>query len=344
MAFIVFYYIIRIRMVSLKLLNRFPRLKPWFSLSWNKISSKYRQILIIPFLLWGIWTFVLGILGGWLLTKGGLDKFPELTSNDSILITAPHIDDETIGAGGIILSSLTRKAKIKVVYMTNGDDNIGAAVKEEKSLRYSPKEFVQLGEQRMGEGKNAMKILGLKDDNLIFLGYPDKGLKPMLGKFYSETTPFVSSGTRFNHNPYSGTYKPSRIYAGENVVADLKEIIDDFKPTVIIVSHPRDSHPDHQACFQLLKRALEGDSKRVKIFAYLVHFRLYPPEKKLLLNSFLYPPKKLFTQKGWFSHELTTEEENKKLEAINQYQSQLNAIDNLLKSFVRRNEIFEEME
>lgn len=300
--------------------------------------------MTVVFLLWGVWAFGLGILGGWLLTKGGLDEFPGLTEKDRILVIAPHVDDETIGAGGIILSSLIRKAKLKVVYVTNGDDNIGAAVKEEKSLRYSPEEFVQLGERRMEEGKKAMEILGLETKDLVFLGYPDKGLKPMLGKFYSKTVPFVSPSTRFNHNPYQNTYKPGRIYTGENVVADLKEIISDFSPTVIVVSHPRDSHPDHQATFQFLKKVLEGDSRRVKIFAYLVHFRLYPPEKKLLLNSFLYPPKKLFTQKGWFSHELTTEEENKKLEAINQYRSQLNAVDNLLKSFVRRNEIFEEME
>jgi len=311
--------------------------------SFKRTILKHRRIVIGLLFFW-VWTFGLGMIGGWFLAKGGLDKFPDLTERDKVLIVAPHIDDETISGAGLILEALKKKAKIKIIYMTNGDDSLAGVIKEDKNLSFNPEEFIQLGEQRMEEGRKAMVVLGLKDKDFVFLGYPDRGLRPMLSRFYYEDRPLFASGTRFNHNPYQNTLKPGRIYAGENVVSDLKEIMDEFKPTIILVSHPRDAHPDHQASFHFLKKALAEEKKNIKLFTYLVHYSLYPPKKKLLMNNFLYPPKKLFTSKGWVSLELSWEEENKKLKAMDQYQSQLNSFYDFLRAFVRRNEIFEEME
>lgn len=308
----------------------------------KRIILRYRLILLGLFFLW-LLTFGLGIVGGWLLVKGNLDKFPELTSQDRVLIITPHVDDETIGAGGVILRSLSKKAKIKVVYLTNGDDSFSSIVWEKRKLKFKPDEFIKLGEERMEEGKRAMAALGVNEKDLIFLGYPDRGLWSMLTKSYNETSPFVSSGTKVNHNPYQNTYKPGRIYAGENLTFDLGEIIDQFSPTLILVSHPRDAHSDHRASFQFLQRALEESKVRPRVLSYLVHYPFYPAEKKLLEGRFLYPPKKLFTQKGWVSFELSQEEENKKLEAMNKYRSQVSR-DALLRALVRKNEIFEEIE
>jgi LmbE family N-acetylglucosaminyl deacetylase len=220
---------------------------------------------------------------------------------------------------------------------------LGSVVWEDKSVNVSPEDFVRLGEERMVEGKRAMKVLGMSSQNLTFLGYPDKGLWPMLTKFFNQDKPYMSSGTKLDHNPYRETYKPGRIYAGENVVLDLKEIIEQFSPSVVIVSHPRDSHSDHQAAFQFLQKALEGEQIHPKVFSYLVHYRFFPPETKFSANEFLYPPRRLFTPQGWFSYELSSEEEQKKLEAVNQYKSQVKR-DPLPRAMVRRNEIFEEME
>jgi len=308
------------------------------------INLKYRRILILIFIFWGIGTFGLGFLGSWFFTKGGLGKFPQIRSSDRILILAPHIDDETIGAGGIILESLKQKAKVKVVWLTNGDDSLGAYFKEEKKLDLRPEGFVKIGQQRMEEGKKAMEVLGLDEKGLIFLGYPDQGLLSMLSKFYSSTNPYISKGTKIDHNPYFGTLKPGRLYTGENLVADLEEIIDDFSPTMIFVSHPRDYHPDHRATFQFLKKVLEEKSHPAKVYAYLVHYPLFPPKKFFDKSGFLYPPKKLFSLKGWLSFELSDDQIEKKLEAVKQYQSQISKLDNLLFSFVKRNEIFEEIE
>jgi LmbE family N-acetylglucosaminyl deacetylase len=316
-------------------------------LRWLKtISLRYRKIIIFLFVFWGLWAFGLGALGGWFLSKTGLDKFPDLTKDDRLLILAPHIDDEIISSAGIIEQAEKVGAKIKIVYMTNGDENIGSLIGKEKIITLSPNDFIALGEQRITEGKKATQVLGLKENNLIFLGYPDFGLSYLLSKNFNTNNPYTSKGTKFDYNPYHGTYKEGQSYTGSNVVENLKEILKDFQPTIIFVSHPRDYHPDHRATFQFLEKVLSEEKINPRIFAYLVHYPLFPPPQKYQPNQFLYPPKRLFTQKGWFSFSLNPEQENKKIEAINQNKSQLKVphIYDLLVGFVKQNEIFEEID
>jgi len=311
----------------------------------KQLSLKYKEILIISFIVWGFFSFGLGNLISWLFfTHSSLDKFPEIDSTDRILILAPHVDDEILSSAGLIQRAKTIGGQVKVVYLTNGDNNIFSLIGEDKNLKISPTEFIQLGEKRMQEALMATQVLGLANADLIFLGFPDGGLSAMLSKFYDSV--YTSQGTKFSYNPYSGTYKKEQTYTGANLVADLEEIITDFNPTIIIAPHPRDTHSDHWATFQFLQKTLAETNFTGKIFAYLIHYRAYPPEKKLAMNEFLYPPKKLFSQKGWVSFDLTTEEIDKKLEAINQNKSQINAlkVSDFLHSFVKRNEIFEEIE
>lgn len=310
----------------------------------RKVLLKYRKIIILFFIIWALWFFGLGALGGWFLSKGVLEKFPEINQLDRILILAPHIDDEIISSGGLIQEA-KKKAEVKIVYMTNGDDSLSAVIKEKKSLKVDPNDFVVLGQQRMEEGKKATTILGLTREDIFFLGYPDKGLYPMLNKFYSQNNPYTSQGTKFNYNPYQETYKSEQLYTGSDLVSDLEEIIRDFSPTIIIVPHPRDKNSDHRATYLFLEKVLSEKKINAKIFAYLVHYSLFPP-RNLSSNAFLYPPKKLFSQKGWYSFNLSTEQKVKKIEAINQNVSQHEPrpFYDFLQGFVKRNEIFEEVE
>ncbi|MDD5731716.1 MAG: PIG-L family deacetylase [Patescibacteria group bacterium] len=315
-----------------------------------RTTFKYKKVIIAILIIYAFWFFGLGIIGGWLISKGTLSSFPDFTKEDRILILAPHIDDEIIGAGGIIQQAVAKEASVKVVYMTNGDDNLGSVLSEDKTLEPTPDDFIALGEQRVTEGKKATKLLGLNEENLIFLGYPDKGLSSMLNNNFN--TPYTSQSTRFNYNPYQGTYRSKQSYTGANVVDDLKKIISDYKPNIIFVSHPRDQHPDHSSTYLFMEKslALAGLEKKPQVYTYLVHYSLYPPNKSLQTNRFLHPPKRLFTKEGWYSFDLTDEQENKKLDALNQNLSQIKSISftgtfgSFMKSFVKRNEIFELMD
>lgn len=311
-------------------------------------TEKFRKIVIIILVIYAIWFFGLGILGGFMAAKGGLSSFPEITKTDKILILSPHIDDEVIATSGIIQQAVKTEAQIKIVYMTNGDDNFGSVVREDRSLTTDPNDFINLGEKRMSEGKEATKILGLSDENLVFLGYPDKGLTLMLSSNFNK--PYTSQGTSFNYNPYQGTYRQKQVYTGENILNDLEKIIGNYKPTVIFSPHPRDQHLDHSATYRYLEKTLIGKENKPKVYTYLVHYTLYPPNKKLQKYRYIFPPKKLFTKEGWYSYDLASEQENKKLEAINKNVSQIEGLTftgtygGFMQSFVKKNEIFELMD
>ncbi|MDP2930849.1 MAG: PIG-L family deacetylase [bacterium] len=301
--------------------------------------------LIAVFLgLWWLWAFGLGLLGGWLLAKGSLARFPKIKSKDKILILAPHIDDEIIGCGGIIQQAKNNNAQVLVVYATNGDGNRLPMLGDNKG--FNPNDFITLGETRMEEAKKATTLLGLEKENLIFLGYPDSGLKAMLNKYFYPDKPFTSPGTRFNYNPYRGTWREGQLYTGSNLIKDLGKIISDFQPTIIFCPHPRDNHGDHRGLSLFLEKTLQDENRNIKLYGYLIHFKFYPPKKKLKIHEFLYPPRRLFSREGWYSFDLSADQLTKKFEAVCQNFSQLKGphISDLLKSFVKRNEIFEELE
>lgn len=312
-----------------------------------KTVSRYKKVLTIALILYAFWFFGLGIIGGLLISKGSISSLPDFTKDDRILILAPHIDDEIIATGGVIQSAKEKRAKIKVVYATNGDDNLGSVVREDKTLEPTPDDFIVLGERRMEEGKRATQVLGLEEKDLVFLGYPDKGLTAMLNKNYG--TPYTSQSTRFNYNPYQGTLQSKQTYIGANVVTDLQKIISDYSPTIIFTPHPRDQHSDHSATYSFLEKSFPELEKRPLIYAYLVHYSLYPPNKGLQMNRFLHPPKRLFTKEGWYSYDLVDDQEAKKLDSLNQNISQIESLSltgtfgSFMRSFVKRNEIFELM-
>lgn len=312
--------------------------------AFNRIGRFYikrRKIIIFILVIIIFWFFGLGVLGGWLLTKGGMESFPKIKSTDKILIVSPHIDDEILGSGGLIQQALKNNADIKVVYVTNGDDNLASVIPKDKI--YNPNDFIDLGKKRMLEAQNATTILGLNFQNLIFLGYPDLGVNAMYSKNYN--TPYVSPGTRLSYNPYQNTYQQQQNYTGLNLYSDLVSIIKNFQPTIIITTNPRDKNTDHQAVFLFIQKINNELNLDLPIYTFLIHYPLYPPTKRLKPNEFLYPPRTLFTKSGWYSFDLSTDQETLKLKAIDQNKTQMviAKVDDLLESFVKENEIFEKM-
>jgi len=312
----------------------------------DTLKAQYKRILLLIFVVWGFFAFGFGGLLGWFLgSKATLTKFPDIYSNDRILIIAPHIDDEILSSGGLMQEAISKGVSIKIVYLTNGDNNYFSVIKENKNFKETPNDFLTLGETRMKEAQEATSILGVSSSNLIFLGYPDNGLKYLFSTNF--LTPYTHKVSKLNYNPYSGTYHKQQLYTGINLFNDLKEIISEFQPTIIILPHPRDLNLDHQAAYHFVLSSLEGDERRSKLFGYLVHYSNYPPEKGLHLNQFLYPPSRLFSKEGWLSFDLDDEQEKLKLTALYKNQSQLYYYPTggkiLLESLVKKNEIFEEL-
>ncbi|MFZ2640275.1 MAG: PIG-L family deacetylase, partial [Verrucomicrobiia bacterium] len=114
-----------------------------------------------------------------------ITELPKFQKEDRVLILAPHPDDEIIGCAGVILHALKSGAAVKVVYLTNGDNNIYSILFSNPLLfplrlvTITEGAFISLGRHRQEEATKAMAILGVKKEDLIFLGYPDHGTDQM---------------------------------------------------------------------------------------------------------------------------------------------------------------------
>src|SRR5215813_10810147 len=125
-----------------------------------------------------------------------MQQYPRLQAaarQDRILIVAPHIDDESIGAGGYAIDAMANGADVYVVFLTAGDCNRFSARLMNKTLAPLPASYLSVGRTRIGEAKKAMQLLGIAPDHYFLLGYPDRGLQAMLD---DPTAVVRSQGTR----------------------------------------------------------------------------------------------------------------------------------------------------
>ena len=269
---------------------------------------------------------------------------PPLSPKDRLLILAPHPDDEALGTAGIIQEALHLKIPVKVVYLSHGDNNEVSFILHEKHLVILKKAFIAMGELRHKEAVAAMKFLGLPENQLIFLGYPDFGTMEIFTKYWNTQKPFRSMLTRVTAVPYKECFSFNAPYAGESILNDLKRVILDFQPTKIFVTLPVDVNRDHRAYYLFLQVALwdlEGQIKKPMVLPYLVHAVGWPRPKGFHPELRLSPPKSLeSSQIAWQTLELTDEEVKAKKETISLYKSQVKCDPSYLFSFARKNELF----
>jgi LmbE family N-acetylglucosaminyl deacetylase len=266
------------------------------------------------------------------------------SKNDRVLILAPHPDDETVGCGGIIQQAKRSGAGVRVVYLTNGDNNQFAFIVYEKRLTFKPGEFIHMGEVRRQEAIEAMKLLGLNENDLIFLGYPDFGTFTIFTRYWRSDKPFKSMFTRVSKVPYEKDLSFGAPYAGESVLRDLEKAIVDYKPTKIFVSHPADVNADHKALYLFLQVALRGLREQLpapKVYPYLVHCSGWPKPRHYHPELELNPPVNFTDSKiKWLKTGLTEQELDLKHKAMLCYKSQTESSAFYLLSFCRKNELF----
>src|SRR5215469_3211116 len=197
---------------------------------------------------------------------------------DSIVVFAPHPDDEVIGCAGIIQQALARGARVKVVALTSGDGFPAAAagVTHKAVDQVGAQDFFALSRLRQSESRTALEILGGKTDDLILLGYPDGDL----GKLYDNTDDkvFRQQFTMKNetyaliqkdyHTSVHGKPAP---YRRSSVLSDLVELLTTLEPTEIYVTDETDGHIDHRAAFWFVREAAKQVGYKGPLHTYLVH-------------------------------------------------------------------------
>lgn len=263
---------------------------------------------------------------------------------ERVLILAPHPDDEAIACAGVIQDAQKAKAKVKVVYLTNGDHNELSFIVYEKRITLRLGEFIHMGQVRQKESVKAMKFLGLPEGNLVFLGYPDYGTFEIFCNYWRTAKPFRDRLTRISSVPYKSNPSYGAPYYGESILNDLTNQILDYKPNKIFVSHPADVNVDHKTLYlflQVILSDLEGLIPKPKVYPYLVHCVGWPKPRHYHPELALYPPDKFIgSQIDWLRADLNFEELEKKYQSILFYKSQTQSAAFYLLSFARENELF----
>ncbi len=269
---------------------------------------------------------------------------PDVKSTDRILIFAPHPDDESLGTGGIIARAIEKNASVKVVMVTDGSRSHTHTVFNQFRSKTNLTENVSLPELRHNETLTAIKKLGLNESDVIFLGYPDGGLRKMLNDHWDNINPYKSDSdyNQYDHVPYSFAYEKNAPYTGASVVNNMESIISDFKPNVIFYPDDGDDHPDHWAVSFFARYALmETNYTDDAEYNYLVHKGFHWPKPEYYLpNERLIPPKELFgLDANWTYFTISQKEEDMKRDAVNSHRSQIHLTRDYLQSFVRVNDL-----
>ena len=166
-----------------------------------------------------------------------------------ILMVSPHPDDDVVTSSGIIAQAVARGEPVQVVYMTNGDAT-----------------GLLAGYTREGEAVTGESILGVPENDLIFLGYPDGYLSTIYSSYIGQGTQFVSpnngiSATYGDRGLGQSDYHTYRFglaanYNRANILTDLQDILTTFLPDHILVTSEFDAHPDHSTTYLLVKLAV----------------------------------------------------------------------------------------
>ncbi len=133
------------------------------------------------------------------------------------LVVAPHPDDESLGCGGAV--ALLRKFGNDVAVLTVSD----GALSHPNSKKFPPAKLRDLRER---ETIAALDILGVSEDKITFLRFPDGSVPGELSDDFAAAVTIV------------------------------KDYLTANSPQTILLPWRRDPHPDHLASWQIVKASI----------------------------------------------------------------------------------------
>ncbi len=269
---------------------------------------------------------------------------PLISKDTRLMVFSPHPDDESLGAAGLIQRVIETGGSVRVVFVTNGDGFPEAVEMGDHISNPTARDFREYGEDRMEESLKALSILGMKENDIIFLRFPDGGLTALRSK-HAEKKAYTSPTTRENRPSALSVVVPQAAYTGAGLQMEIERVLSDFRPNMLATSAPEDTHPDHSATYFFVKQAWKHLNKEHPEFQptwliYLIHYGQWPMAQGLGTGSKLNPPEDHPHKEKWVPLALTSEEASAKRKALLEYQTQMIVMGRYLLSFARSNELF----
>ncbi|MFN8624396.1 MAG: PIG-L family deacetylase [Candidatus Binatia bacterium] len=281
----------------------------------------------------------------------------QVTGPIRLIVFAPHPDDETLAAGGLIQRVLARGGQVRIVFVTNGDGYVDGVRKEVQRTHTLSSDFIHYGERRHQEALRAIHALGLPPESALFLGFPDDGIDDLWQRHWSAHNPYTSPHTHLNRPVYKASLSQRVEYAGVELRGEIARVLRDFSPDWVLVPDPRDRHPDHCTTGVFVLEALrrlqpskDSRSPRPHVLAFLVHYPNYPASpvwmKEIAGAGVGGSPAagRVLAEARWTHLQLTPAESAAKGQALSAYQSQVHVMNPFLKQFMLPFELFAELD
>ncbi|MDD1744205.1 MAG: PIG-L family deacetylase [Candidatus Methanoperedens sp.] len=189
------------------------------------------------------------------------------------IVFSPHPDDETFACGGTIASKTASGEEVIVVIMTDGRNSHKMMGIEDDP---SPSELTEI---RKRECELASSILGVKKENLLFLGFEDIYLYESREAARGQVSHILTE-----HNPSEvfiparNEFHPDHISTNLIVAAAIKELGINprvYEYSIITTTEPR-------AAMGFLEIDVSGtlDRKKEAIRAYKSQINIFSPKQK----------------------------------------------------------------
>lgn len=278
---------------------------------------------------------------------GPVDELsPQVGPDTRLLVFAPHPDDEALGAAGLIQRVKAAGGSVDVVLMTSGDAFSEGVEAAADTIHPTRRDFRTYGKLREAETLAAMQLVGIDRDHITFLGFPDDGLCLIASKYLSSKRAFASPYTGRAQPPVSEQVIPNVTYRGEDVRREVEAILMARRPTLIVLPHPEDRHPEHCATSIFVREALAAVASQhpvaPRLLNYLVHYDQWPNLDEVPASGLRPPPAFPSGEGEWRSLTLTNAEAALKRRMIAAYPSQMEVMSRFLRAFGRPNELFVE--
>lgn len=154
---------------------------------------------------------------------------PMPISQKPALIVAPHQDDETLGCGGLIALKREQGIPVQVVFITDG------AASHTWHPKFKSGEIAPIRQQ---EATAALEILGVDRAHIHFLNHRDGKLKYM---------PEVDR---------------------QQIATQLTQILCDFNPGEVYVTHRHDRSADHESAYVIAEAAIAASGLEIELLQY----------------------------------------------------------------------------
>lgn len=266
-----------------------------------------------------------------------LPPAPAFREGQRVLMLSPHQDDETLGTGGMLQQVKAPGGEAHIVWITAGDGFEFDGGVMSHTLRPNQADMRELAHTRMLEARNAARILGVPDEQMYFLGFPDSGLFHLFTANYE--LPYTSPHTGASAVYVEGAMTPGAPFIGTALETAIREVIGQVNPDVVLSPAPQDFHPDHHTTAYIAMRIMAQRQQFDRLRYWVIHGGLEWPVPKGDHPTLPMTVPPLATRLPWLRVGLTPEQQKVKEQAIRAYPSQLKVLARFMQAYNRTNEL-----